>query len=156
MKALSGNIVLVPWRVVLGKYCWSLLPPLQMTAFQSFRDIILLHGFTTLQGMLPVIHEDDVMKWKNFPHYWSFVRGIHRAVTRRFDVFFYLRLNKRLSKQSWGRWFQTSSHPLWRHCNVLIDWWGTKRHRGIEIYIEFMLTGEIILRSQVRRNEKKI
>ena len=28
-----------------------------------------------------------------------------RPVTRCFDVFFDLRLNKRLSKQSWGRWF---------------------------------------------------
>ena len=31
--------------------------------------------------------------------------------------FFYLRLNKRLSKQSWGWWFQTLSRPLWRHRN---------------------------------------
>ena len=26
-------------------------------------------------------------------------------------------LNKRLSKQSWGWWFETPSRPLWRHCN---------------------------------------
>ena len=42
-----------------------------------------------------------------------------RPVTRSFDVFFDLRLNKRLSKQSWGWWFETPSSPLWRHCNVL-------------------------------------
>ena len=41
-----------------------------------------------------------------------------RPVTRSFDVSFDLRLNKRLSKQSWGWWFETRSHPLWRHCNV--------------------------------------
>ena len=40
-----------------------------------------------------------------------------RPVTRSFDVFFYLRLNKRLSKQWWDWWFETSSRPLWRHCN---------------------------------------
>ena len=40
-----------------------------------------------------------------------------RPVTRGFDVFFDLRLNKRLSKQSWCRWFETLSCPLWRHCN---------------------------------------
>ena len=40
-----------------------------------------------------------------------------RPVTRSFDVFFDLRLNKRLSKQSWGWWFQTPSCSLWRHCN---------------------------------------
>ena len=35
-----------------------------------------------------------------------------------FDVFFDLGLNKRLSKQSWGWWFETRSRTLWRHCNV--------------------------------------
>ena len=40
-----------------------------------------------------------------------------RPVTRSFDVFFDLRLNKRLSKQSWSWWFETPSRPLWRHCN---------------------------------------
>ena len=28
-----------------------------------------------------------------------------------------LRLNKQLSKQSWGWWFETLSRPLWRHCH---------------------------------------
>ena len=39
-----------------------------------------------------------------------------RPVTRSFDVFFDLRLNERLSKQSWGWWFETLSRPLWRYC----------------------------------------
>ena len=41
-----------------------------------------------------------------------------RPVTRSFDVFFDLRLTKRLSKQSWGWWFETLSRPLLRHCSV--------------------------------------
>ena len=41
-----------------------------------------------------------------------------RPVTRSFDVFFDLRQNKRLSKQSWGWWFETPSHPFWRHHNA--------------------------------------
>ena len=45
-----------------------------------------------------------------------------RPVTRSFDVFFDLPLNKRLSKQLWGWWFQTPSCPLWRHCNDI--YWG--------------------------------
>ena len=70
---------------------------------------------------------DDVIKWKHFPRYWPFVRGIHRwpvnspaqrPVTRSFDVFFDLRLYKRLRKQSWGWWFETLSRPLWRHSDV--------------------------------------
>ena len=42
-----------------------------------------------------------------------------RPVTRSFDVFFYLCPTKRLSKQSWGWWFETLSSPLWRHFNVM-------------------------------------
>ena len=42
-----------------------------------------------------------------------------RPVTRSFVIFFDLRLNKRLSKQSWGWLFEMLSCPLWRHCNVL-------------------------------------
>ena len=38
-----------------------------------------------------------------------------RPMTRSFDVFSDLRLNKRLNKQSWGWWFETPSRPLWRH-----------------------------------------
>ena len=39
-------------------------------------------------------------------------------MTRSFDVFFDLRLNKRLSKLSWGWWFDTLSCSLWHHCNA--------------------------------------
>ena len=40
-----------------------------------------------------------------------------RPVTRSFDVYFDLRPNKLLSKQSWDWWFETPSRPLWRHRN---------------------------------------
>ena len=40
-----------------------------------------------------------------------------RPVTRSFDAFFDLLLNRQLSKQSWGWWFETPSRPLWRHGN---------------------------------------
>ena len=92
---------------------------------------------------------DDVIKWKHSPRYWPFVRGIQRSpvnsppflritgplcgeftsprwipaqrpVTGSFDVFFDLRPNKWQSKQWWGRWFETPSSPLWRHCNVYL------------------------------------
>ena len=49
-----------------------------------------------------------------------------RPATRSFDVFFELWLNKRLSKQLWGWWFETPSRPLWRHCNV--DSWNDGIH----------------------------
>ena len=44
-----------------------------------------------------------------------------RPVTRSFDIFFDLRVNKRLSKQWWGWWFHTLSRPLWRHRNEKIS-----------------------------------
>ena len=43
-----------------------------------------------------------------------------RPVTRSFDVFFDLRLIKRLSKQSWGWWLETLLCPIWRHRNETI------------------------------------
>ena len=51
------------------------------------------------------------------------MRGIHRLLVNSphkgqwRGASFDLRLNKRLSKQSWGWWFETPSRPLWRHCN---------------------------------------
>ena len=46
----------------------------------------------------------DVIKSKCFPCYWAFVWEF---------------TGYRLSKQWWGWWFVTPSHPLWCHCN---DW----------------------------------
>ena len=67
-------------------------------------------------SQIHMVH-DDVIKCKYFPVTGEFPS--HRPVTRCFDVFFDLCLNKRLSKQSWGWWFETPSRSLWRHCNVL-------------------------------------
>ena len=81
------------------------------------------------QEAMLLTHHDDVIKWRYFPRYWPLVRGIHppvpdefpsqRPVTRSFDVFFDLRVNKPLIKQSKGWWFETTSCLLWRHCNVV-------------------------------------
>ena len=70
---------------------------------------------------------DDVITWKHFPRYWPSVRGIHRSPVNsphkgqwRGALMFSLicALNKRLSKQSWGWWFETPSRPFWRLCNI--------------------------------------
>ena len=55
-----------------------------------------------------------------------------RPVTQSFDVFLGLHLNKRLNKQSSGWWFETLSHPLWRHSNgftSLNQWNNSITHR---------------------------
>ena len=83
-------------------------------------------------------YHDDAINWKHFPRYWPFVPGsspvtvefpAQRPVTRSFEVLFDVRLNTQLSKQSWGWWFETSSCPLWSHCNVHIEhsWWNRKK-----------------------------
>ena len=44
-----------------------------------------------------------------------------RSITPSFDVFFDVRLSKRLSKQLWCWWFETQWLLIWRHCN---GWYG--------------------------------
>ena len=61
-----------------------------------------------------------------------------RPVMRSFDVFFDLRQNKQLRKQSWGWWSKMPSSSLWRHrnyqnpllpCVKLVNLlWNYKRH----------------------------
>ena len=79
----------------------------------------------TITSMMTLGH-DDVIKWKLFPRYWPFVRGIRRSLVNsphkgqwRGAVIFSLiyALNKRLSKQSWDWWFETPSRLSWRHYN---------------------------------------
>ena len=83
----------------------------------------LWHGIEFMLIYVLRYSHDDVIKSKHFPRYWPFVRWIHwrlpGVVTRIFDVFFDLRLNKRLSKPSRHLWFETPSHSLWRHCNTI-------------------------------------
>ena len=56
-----------------------------------------------------------------------------RPVTRSFDIFFDLCLNKRLSKQSRRRWFETPSRSLWRHCNYFFTSPITTRARRMSV-----------------------
>ena len=68
------------------------------------------HQMETFSALLAICAENSPVPGE-FP--------AQRPVTRSFDVFFDLRLNKRLSKQWWGWWFETLSHSLWRHRNVI-------------------------------------
>ena len=66
------------------------------------------------------------MKWKRFPNYWPFARGIHRwplnsphkgPVMRSSDVFFDVISSKLSNKQPSCRWFEM---PSWRSCGVIV------------------------------------
>ena len=67
-----------------------------------------------------------------------------RPVTRSFDVFFDLRLNKRLSKQWWGWWFETPSPPLCRHPNDTWRWSLIKTYKHI-VWVVLLNRCEIAL-----------
>ena len=82
-----------------------------------------------LQGTLDTqTSHDDVIKWKHFPRYWPFVRGIHRSPVNsphkgQWHGFFMFSLicvwiNGWVNNRRQGWWFETLSCPLWRHCNT--------------------------------------
>ena len=53
-------------------YCFS-------RAYVTMLNALGKHSFGTP-------HHDDVIKWKRFPRYWTFVRGIHRWITEASDA----------------------------------------------------------------------
>ena len=65
-----------------------------------------------------------------------------RPMTRSFDVYFDLHLNKQLSKQSQGWWFETPSGSLWRQCNANI--YELKSRHGYVITCPMKCRSEII------------
>ena len=100
--------------------CWS-----EKRFFHFMRYLFYQRSLTKIRAWIS--NHDDVIKWKHFPRYWPFVRGIHQSPVNSphkgqwrgaLVVFFYPRLNKWLSKPSRRRWFETPSRSLWRHRNV--------------------------------------
>ena len=89
------------------------------------------HGAKLVVDLVPaVVLRDDMMTSSNGTKSASLALcagnyqvigefSVQKSVTRSFDIIFDLRLNKCLSKQSWGWWFKTPSCSLWRHCNVI-------------------------------------
>ena len=84
---------------------------------------VILFVELTWEQNVNVISHDDVIKWKHFP--LALCEGnpevtgefpSQSPVTRGFDIFIDLRLNKQFSKQSRHWWFETPLRSLWRHC----------------------------------------
>ena len=79
-----------------GSCCGTILPSWWCHQIETFSTLLALcAGNSSITGEFPS----------------------QRPVTWSFDVFFDLRLNKRLSKQLWGWWFEMPSCSLWHHCN---------------------------------------
>ena len=51
---------------------------LTSTTFESFDENLIGIGNRRSAAVVRSLH-DDVIKWKHFPRYWPFVRGIHRS-----------------------------------------------------------------------------
>ena len=110
-----------------NNYIGSALEVLQFCAKPSILSNYIMMSWHRNAFSIAGPH-DDVIKWKHFPRYWTFGRGIHwsprdsphKSQWRELYVFFDLRPNKRLSKQFWGWWFETPSRPLWCHCNAIL------------------------------------
>ena len=75
-----------------------------------------------------------------------------RPVTRSFDVFFALRMDKPFNKPSRRRWVETPFHSLWSHCYVNVcpqchvrhinNWWHAAHmklfRQVVRIHCEFL------------------
>ena len=82
---------------------------------------ITFHGGALISYIYIFCFHDDVIKWE-----LAFVREIHRWLreftghhTDQWRGALMFSLNKRLSKQSRRRWFDTPSRSLGRHCDVV-------------------------------------
>ena len=119
-------------------------PAILLTILRTQRGCVCLYP-DWAQSTNRDIHRQHAL-WRNQMETLSAYRvtgefPAQRLVTQSFDVFFDLRLNKRLSKQSWCWWFETPSHSLWRHCN---DGWLTLLAASPEDSIYYRLTETLL------------
>ena len=98
---------------------------------QAWCAVIVCHLCACVCSYVCGFYHDGAIKWKHFPLYWPFVRGIHWSPVNsphkgqwRGALMFSLTCawtngsaNNRLSKQSRRRWLETPSRSLWRHYN---------------------------------------
>ena len=76
-RYMESDITSVPWRLksmATREYVQQLIQAKNKEKPQRSTLLVLCEGYP----LLSQIH-DDVIKWKHFPRYWPFVRGIHRS-----------------------------------------------------------------------------
>ena len=102
------NTGLNPWRSVQS-YAPHTVRPSTGNCESSWMSSWWRHQIETFSALLALCAGNSPVTGE-FPS--------QRPVTRSFDIFFDLCLNKRLIKQSRRRWFKTPSRLLWCHCNA--------------------------------------
>ena len=104
VSAVCLSISLWTWFALCRKLIWFGAGP-----YYSYPSPWWRHQMETFSALLALCAGNSPVTGE-FP--------AQRPVAQSFDVFFDLRLNKRLSKQWWGWWFETPWGSLWRHCNA--------------------------------------
>ena len=134
----------IHWKILSAKYCPGLIVFTYQSQVQGARDLYWKLRVVTTPNLSPRVALKVVVMttyittsawWRHQMETFSALLALcagnspvtgefpsQRPVTRSFDVFFDLRLNKRLSKHSWGWWFETPSRSLWRLCNERKSW----------------------------------
>ena len=96
-----------------------------------FSAVFITYSHKADLAWIPWTSNENMLSWwrhqmEHFRRYWPFMQGIrsspvnslHNGQWRGAFMFSLIcAWKKRLSKQSWGWWFETPSCPLWRHCN---------------------------------------
>ena len=93
---------------------WNAIMSMWHQCNEMFAFVITYYYMMTSSNENTFRVTGPLLRGESTGHRWI---PTQRPVTRSLDIFFYLRLNKQLSNQSWGWWFETSSRSTWRHCN---------------------------------------
>ena len=110
-RAVSYWIYIAKYKNRARHISWFQLKQWLMNRRYIYLHFVQFFNFKMAKAVK--IRHDDVIKWKYFSRYWSFVRGIHRSAVgsphkgqwRGALIFLFgLRLNVWLSKQS-RRWW---------------------------------------------------
>ena len=82
---VATNCLCAHPSVIWCSFCcaiWSKTPKCTLTSTLIIRNFSQYIIFFTWWRHQPIHHfalHDDVIKWKYFPRYWPFVRGMHRS-----------------------------------------------------------------------------
>ena len=118
-----------------------------------WHHVLTLYSVHALARALFLANHDDVIKWKHFPRYCPFVRGIQRSSVnspqkgqwRGASMFSLIGTwKKRLSKQSKRRWFETFLCSLWRHGN---DVYRRRGYSSVQVPVWILWFNDAIWRS---------
>ena len=114
-----GNLTIAPVPAKQPWWIWNHNKAKHNKTVCIFLGIYCIGGKLYSILLLCYLAHDDVIKWKHFSHYWSFVRGIHRST---------------VNSPHKGQWRRALMFSLIRVC--INDWVNNheagdlRRHRG--------------------------